>query len=297
MGSSPKNNKPHSDGDENTMPSITALLQRKKFTKKDAAPVEPTRVLEISPAEITAAIESRAVKQPLKVPPPPARAPGTLVKRPPAKEEEPAQNLSRSFLIEHVDSRSADDITGSSPSISAISEVPILDTGTVERWKFRSLEAPKSTKTQRKKITHWTTSTLHESSSIVGKAIKQLQDKITSAIFMSIEPVAPDKKLPHFLARATFTDPSKVRHWEGLHWHFENADWNRFVTEGTVSYPQLNLDWLVEAFHADFTQHALYFVRVGTQNACRGCLALVAKKSFTPEDLVAVKKILDSAAA
>jgi hypothetical protein len=127
----------------------------------------------------------------------------------------------------------------------------------------------------------------------LAKGLENLFGKgAVSALFLSLTPPPAGARAPHFSATALSGDVSRKVVWTGLKWDpsVVPAAWNYFIKVGYVELapPGANTDQMSQrnVLRAAFgiqPNEWLLLIQIGPQNACRGALAVITKRSIVPE--------------
>lgn len=151
----------------------------------------------------------------------------------------------------------------------------------------------------------WDSKTLKNTKDPLAEGIAfLLENGANSALFMALIPPPPQSPVPHFETRALAGDRSKEDLWTGMKWNPEIVPhvWNSFIRPGLIelSPPGTQTDQMSQrnvmrgALGLRMDEF-LVLVRVGPEDACRGALAVVSKKSMVLAIEVAMKFLAQKA--
>ncbi len=244
----------------NTMPSVSKLLNRKRFEKSKASAPLPKDIpagLSLSPPEEISISSTSGVSGVVLVPDAAVQMQSSSPPPPPQR--------------------------------AVPAEIPVESDGPT-----RLQVKPVGNRSERRgqaRIIAWTLQQLQNGGDPMGKGLAFLLAKgAQHAVFLAVQTSAGGGT-PVFKASACVTeDRSRLVLWTGLTWdpklipevwaHFVKNGWLEFPPPGTMTQAQSTRNVLRAAFGIS-GQEWLTLMRVGPSNACRGVIALVSPNTLT----------------
>ena len=247
----------------NTMPSVSKLLNRKRFEKSKRSEALPNEIppglsLEPtgSPDEISVSNSASGVSGVVLVPDTAIQMRSTPVPPPPPRS------------------------TQKGPT----------STDGPTQLQVRPVAVSPERRSQSRLVT-WTTAQLQSGGDPMGKGLAFLLEKgAKHVVFLAVQ-TQPGGGTPVFKASACLTpERPRIVLWSGLTWdprlipevwaHFVKNGWLEFPPPGTMTQAQSTRNVLRAAFGIT-SQEWLTLVRVGPADACRGVAVLVSTQTLT----------------